>query len=577
MDTKDIRSDRRKFLTEGHPFDSVTECAQRFYGQFTFKDYGAATDAFRSSLKGIQENHPWAKQFLEQAATVEFKTEERPLVDLACTRFTRQRSRTIPGALAKAAAEATMAAIESNRQLNHISSKLITKRSIQTLGELDTTSPSPNTNKTMGVATTTTTTGLPWSKLGYPEGGPGTPSDKEEDDGSHVPYPLGNHPNKCARISIEPSIASSSSKKPSFLQDLDSLAILNQDISWVEGDINLLELFETFGTIQGQRGLLTLAKDNIADLSDGSPFVLSLTNEEYNAALCSKPTAPSIPEKWPTFQDVIGRVLQAKYSFDEVFDAVKNESMRDPIVEYIHAMCYSYNHYFHFRSRIPEDLNEREGFADTTWQIIRGALRLADIETRYLEIPVAGVEVRKNADKNLLEDTKEQAHQADGVGYLAEAGTGAAQIYLAESSMLFNAGIRKRAQDERKVKRDMRDSLISQLTDFCKEASPPAGFSVFGSSSSGAETKFYRMDIAGAFRLHQVGTMTIPIAKMGFATKLRRSIATALEFALLIVAERERREMVKDVNELERQTLLRACSKIARTTKSPINKIKKKE
>ncbi|KAF8937369.1 hypothetical protein BGZ47_009071, partial [Haplosporangium gracile] len=217
------------------------------------------------------------------------------------------------------------------------------------------------------------------------------------------------------------------------------------------------------------------------------------------------------------------------------------------------------NHYFHFRSQIPEDLNKREGFTDTTWQIIRGALRLADIETRYLEIPVAEVEVRKNADKNLLEDTKEQAHQADGVGYLAEVGPGAAQIYLAESSMLFNASVRKRAQDERKVKRDMRDSLVSQLTDFYKEASLPAGFLVFGSSSSGAETNFYQMDIADAFRLRQGGTMTIPIAKMSFATKLRRSIATALEFVLLIVAEGERREMAKDVNELKRQKLLRPC------------------
>ncbi|KAF9095965.1 hypothetical protein BGX23_012235 [Mortierella sp. AD031] len=248
--------------------------------------------------------------------------------------------------------------------------------------------------------------------------------------------------------------------------------------------------------------------------------------------------------------------------------------MTDPVAQYIHAVCYSYSHYFNFHGRVPQQLNEREGFADTTWAIIRGALMLFDIESRYLDVPIVGVEERKNADKDLLEETKEQTHQADGVGYLSEG----SQVYLAESSVLYRPDARKRAQDERKVKRDMRDSLISQLADLCKEALPPTGFSVFGSTSFGPETKFYKMDIAGVFRLQQIGSMSIPLSKNGFGPKLRRCITTALEFALHIAAERDKRGLARDISDLEKQKLLRACSRITRTTKSPTNnRVKKKE
>ncbi|KAG0253761.1 hypothetical protein BGZ95_006214, partial [Linnemannia exigua] len=344
---------------------------------------------------------------------------------------------------------------------------------------------------------------------------------------------------------------------------LDAFATLNQDTTWMEDEIDMLAVFEKFVTIEGS---YSLAQDHIADMSEGSSFVQSLSNKEYNMACLPRFDPPSIATKWPTFQPVVSRVLQPSFSFDEVFSAIKDESLHDPIVEYIHAICYSYDHYFHFRDSIPETLNEREGFADTTWSIIRGALKLAHVSSRFLEVPVIGVEVRKNANKNLLEETKEQAHQADGVGYLASERS---QIYLAESSVLHLPDTRKRILDEIKVKRDMRDTLIAQLAEFSRESLPPTGFSVFGSTSFGPHTKFYQMDIAGVFRVYQMGSMLIPLAKEGFASKLRRSITTALGFALRIGDERDRRLMAEDLSELDKQGLQRACSQISQTSRTP--------
>ncbi|KAF9540575.1 hypothetical protein EC957_003965 [Mortierella hygrophila] len=331
----------------------------------------------------------------------------------------------------------------------------------------------------------------------------------------------------------------------------------------MEDEIDMLSVFERFAAIEGS---YSLVQDHIADMTEGSSFVRSLSNEEYSMACLPTFGAPSIATKWPTFQPVVHRVLRSSFSFDEVFSAIKDESFRDPFVEYIHAICYSYDHYFHFRDTIPETLNEREGFADTTWSIIRGALKLANVSSRFLEVPVVGVEVRKNANKNLLEEIKEQAHQADGVGYLDSERS---QIYLAESSVLHLPDTRKRILDEIKVKRDMRDTLIAQLAEFSRESLPPRGFSVFGSTSFGPHTKFYQMDIAGVFRVYQVGSMLIPLTKEGFASKLRRCITTALRFALRIGDERDRRLMAEDLSELDKQRLQRACSQVSQTSKTP--------
>ncbi|CAO3565009.1 unnamed protein product [Mortierella alpina] len=97
-----------------------------------------------------------------------------------------------------------------------------------------------------------------------------------------------------------------------------------------------------------------------------------------------------------------------------VIEAARSQSMKDPVAGYIHSML---GQYFDFYESVPAYLNEREGVADITWAIIRGASRLARVESRHLEVPVIGVVERKNAGKNLLMESKDQAHLVDRVAY----------------------------------------------------------------------------------------------------------------------------------------------------------------
>lgn len=71
--SNDIRQKRQDFIIAGQPYKSAIDCAERFYNNFFFRNQGAATDAFRSSLEDIQESHTWVAAFLRESSTVHSK------------------------------------------------------------------------------------------------------------------------------------------------------------------------------------------------------------------------------------------------------------------------------------------------------------------------------------------------------------------------------------------------------------------------------------------------------------------------------------------------------------------------
>ncbi|KAF9900484.1 hypothetical protein EC991_007294 [Linnemannia zychae] len=348
----------------------------------------------------------------------------------------------------------------------------------------------------------------------------------------------------------------------------NAFGCLHQSTTWEVIGINLLETFNTF--ISNRPPGPFIEHEYVADVSEGSPFLDSLSSNEFSAAMLCQPSPLSLVDYWPTLVDVLDRVLVPEYRFGEAYLASKKESMLDPIAEYIHSVLYSYGTYLQVDQSIPHSLNEREAFADITWPIIRGALRLAGIASRYLEVPIEGVDERKNAHRNLITESKAHTHYADGVGLLD-----GGQAYLAEASVLFNPDPRKRHVDEYKLKRALRDTLISQIKRVAEESIPPRNMAVFGSTSFADKTKYYRLDFSGAFRLVQVGSMTVPIAPANFGSRLRRCLMSALEFAALILEEKKRRDGAQDATIKERHEFARACTKIARTTASPAAKTKK--
>ncbi|KAG0018037.1 hypothetical protein BGZ80_007628 [Entomortierella chlamydospora] len=118
-----------------------------------------------------------------------------------------------------------------------------------------------------------------------------------------------------------------------------------------------------------------------------------------------------------------------------------------------------HSHYFVFHDELPRDLNEREAFVGFSWAFIRGALAMAKIETRYLEVLITDVDERKNHDKGLRFDTKEAGQFADGIGF-----RGVSQIYLAEASVLHQPKAENLLEDDFKLVRAMMDSWESHLS-----------------------------------------------------------------------------------------------------------------
>ncbi|KAI8606744.1 hypothetical protein EDD21DRAFT_360324 [Dissophora ornata] len=165
----------------------------------------------------------------------------------------------------------------------------------------------------------------------------------------------------------------------SILNIASALTPLNQLEIWMVGDVDMLSKFNNFKHQQPQ-SRFSLALDGIADVSPGSEFSQTLSQEER--ALANVISVKDLDEKWPSLSSILSRVCAASRSYDDVVKALRKENTNEPIVD---------------------------------WPFIRGALTLANIPSRCFEIPVAGTKERKNFGRDLLVQTEEQALMADGV------------------------------------------------------------------------------------------------------------------------------------------------------------------
>ncbi|KAF9972830.1 hypothetical protein BGZ75_001357, partial [Mortierella antarctica] len=267
------------------------------------------------------------------------------------------------------------------------------------------------------------------------------------------------------------------------------LAQLNQADEWRVGDLDVLSKFRDFRRQQAH-SQLSLALEGIADVISGSAFSRTLPAEKRSLVSIVGPK--SVDEKWECLSPILNRICGQRSSYDEVVEALRQEDAKEPIVDYLRAITFNYSHYFDFHDEVPRTINEREGFGDLTWPFIRAALKLVKIQSRCFEIPVIGTKERKNTGRDLSVVTEEQALMADGVAVFEDH-----QIYLAEVSTIYDAKLEKEAKDKFKLARCMRDSWNSQIKSISREAIPPSGLTVFGSTSFGDETKFYAMDFAG--------------------------------------------------------------------------------
>ncbi|KAG0303201.1 hypothetical protein BGZ98_006903 [Dissophora globulifera] len=344
--------------------------------------------------------------------------------------------------------------------------------------------------------------------------------------------------------------------------NLDHFTTLNQPVKWTVEGVDLVQKFQKFRAENLHD--FSLARDGIADLSVSSKFRKSL-GPDIGKAASRLSQVGDLQATWPTLTNILDRVF-AKHHYDDVADAITNENMKDPVARYIIA------HYFTFHDQVPTHINERQGFADLTWPFIRGAMTMAGVETQYLEVLIAGVLERKNLDKDDLTEAKQAGQYADGIAFWEDN-----QIFLSEASTIHSPKAEKLRQDEFKLARALRDSWISQLRSTCKHSVPLSGMAVFGSSTFKDETKLWRLDFGGVFRLVHFNSFFVPLKKGEFGKKAKVSILRCLELALRVKAEVDARENDADpVDHEMRELLEEAVPAIQSTSATPVKSRKRK-
>lgn len=118
--------------------------------------------------------------------------------------------------------------------------------------------------------------------------------------------------------------------------DLTHFQVLNQETTWITRDTDFLAKFQEFAKTDPDQ--YSLAKDQIADLTEGSKFVNLLRSSKDQEALGDLLPVVSITIYSPSFDDVRKRIFGSGSSYHEVADAVKAESMKDPIAGYAYSI-----------------------------------------------------------------------------------------------------------------------------------------------------------------------------------------------------------------------------------------------
>ncbi|KAF9361493.1 hypothetical protein BGX26_002843 [Mortierella sp. AD094] len=339
------------------------------------------------------------------------------------------------------------------------------------------------------------------------------------------------------------------SKEDDPTMNLAHFETLNQETTWVCGDVDLVKEFSNFR--MDNLGPYSLARDGIADLTFGRIICCP----EGRTCPCRDTTKMAylcVNKR----SCILGKLLRGgRNGYQEGEYDRPDRSI--PLLN---------NHVI-----IPEHINEREGFLDLAWSFIRGALTLSEIESRYLEVLVTGVEARNNIGKDLLTDTKDVGQFCDGLAF--KEGN---QVCLAKASIIFDPNADKKRADEFKLARELRDSWAHQIKQVSRESVPPRGLKVFGSCSCKDETRLWQLDFQGTFRLKQFGLFVVPLAKRGLGKKMKAAVRSCLELAIRIEADIKRREDIGDATFEQLQELHDAFRQIFNTTPTP-TKILKRE
>ncbi|KAF9929876.1 hypothetical protein FBU30_001125 [Linnemannia zychae] len=97
------------------------------------------------------------------------------------------------------------------------------------------------------------------------------------------------------------------SQSEEYISGYQALASLSQEMSWIVDDVDMMEKFNTFKNTQ-PLSPFSLALDDIANVSSGSGFAMSLSHKERK--LANNVNVKSIEQMWPSISSILVRVCK---------------------------------------------------------------------------------------------------------------------------------------------------------------------------------------------------------------------------------------------------------------------------
>ncbi|KAG0221744.1 hypothetical protein BGW42_007330 [Actinomortierella wolfii] len=349
--------------------------------------------------------------------------------------------------------------------------------------------------------------------------------------------------------------------------ELAHFQILNQQINWSYGAIDVLDLFDQFVNNQGSNNY-SLANDRIADLTLSGEFAAVLRDSEFEAALAE--TLEIVDE--PDIERVLNPVLSdTNTSLDDMIKVIRLMDHSDDLVYYMSSVFRGLERFVRCQ-RLPVVPNERQAFTDLVLPALDGGMAMVNLAVRRFEVAVYGSITRQNHGRNPFTERHAQGHQADAIVETAEG----YQLVVIESAKLTGATEEKIAQDHYKLARDMKDTwteVVRRVVSVNKQ--PPSHLTVFGVQAFDTELVFLAMDFKGCFRLYDLATIQIPNSLSTIKRDMGRFLSTCIGFSKLVACEYQKfNNSLKNLSMIDRRSCNRAVRSIKVTSTTPLKSVK---
>ncbi|KAF9170544.1 hypothetical protein BGX21_010409 [Mortierella sp. AD011] len=322
-------------------------------------------------------------------------------------------------------------------------------------------------------------------------------------------------------------------------------------------DVDMVRAFKRYKDIHAS--IFELSNDEIMDLTSGSTFVTSLSDEEHGFVL----DEISLMDDTMTVDD-LDLVFKNSCCFEDVekwaYKNILDTSIKRLLVD-------TWGSYYQSR---PE-LLEKQAVAIFLAPVISSSFKQVQMVTLTREIPVAAVSWRKNFNKDPRLDKMDYPACADIV---VTSKTGE-QVCILESSRIDETKQEKDVQDHWKIARTLRDMWNYKAEKLSLTRHVPSTMATFGMQFFSGRLRFYQLNFCGGYRFYEIGSVDVPLAKDDFIAMTPRYIKPVMQFAVRIQQNARMCENSPLLTQREKLERARMIKLITQTQTSPPLKSRK--